>query len=275
MKPQVFLSHAKENRDFIERLANDLRVGRVAVWVDEWEIPPGESFRRQIFEDGVPNSDLFFVYLTPASAESYWVQRELDAAFVRDAESRGGFISTFVDSDETRKSLSVDLQALNSPVLNSELYERPIRQLIARAWEGLLLRRVEASQEERQVRVLELQRDNAELRARIAQLEAAGAIEAADITSLIIRLESTTYELGGQKFSLAELFARTANIIATGTNEQALVIRVGELTSLKTGPSAYQVGNYYSHDFLGPLIIAGLVRVQSFEASSDYYYLTD
>ena len=204
MKPQVFLSHSKEDRDFIERLANDLRVGRINVWVDEWEIPPGESFRKQIFEEGVPSSNLFFVYFTTASAASYWVQKEMDAALIQDAEIRGGFISTFVANDDTRKLLPLDLQSLNSPVLNDEEYERPVRKLIARAWEGLLLETVRETQAKQQVKLLELQRDNAELRVQIAQLEA--STRSPDRNLLLNELEARTYELNSHVNSLLILF---------------------------------------------------------------------
>jgi hypothetical protein len=58
------LSHSKQDSQFIESLANQLRTARIDVWYDEWEIPPGESIRRKIFDDGIPNCHVFFVYLT-------------------------------------------------------------------------------------------------------------------------------------------------------------------------------------------------------------------
>ena len=48
MKPKVFLSHSHADKAFVEHVANELRNTRIDVWFDEWEIPPGESFRRQI-----------------------------------------------------------------------------------------------------------------------------------------------------------------------------------------------------------------------------------
>ena len=59
MKPKVFLSHSKKDKEFVERIANDLRYARVDVWYDDWEIPSGTSFRREIV-DGIESSDLFF-----------------------------------------------------------------------------------------------------------------------------------------------------------------------------------------------------------------------
>lgn len=273
MKPQVFLSHSKEDRDFIERLANDLRVGRVNVWVDEWEIPPGESFRKQIFEEGVPSSNLFFVYFTIASAASYWVQKEMDAALIQDAEMRGGFISTFVDGDDTRKSLPLDLRSLNSPVLNDEEYERPVRQLIARAWEGLLLETVKETQDKQQVKLLELQRDNAELRVQIAQLEARDSTRSPDRDLLLSELESRTYEVNSHVNSLLTLFSTLANEIAAGATSWSLASTLRSFTGVEGNFG--EVDKYTISDFLGPLIILGLVRIETFETNSDVYYLTE
>ena len=103
MKPRVFLSHSKSDREYIERLAMDLRSARIDVWYDDWEIPPGSSLRAKIFEEGITECDLFFIYLTKNSRDSSWVRWELDAAFVLELEKRGGFIAIFVDSDDTRQ----------------------------------------------------------------------------------------------------------------------------------------------------------------------------
>jgi hypothetical protein len=91
MKPKIFLSHNKKDKDFIKKLANSLRTGRINVWYDDWEIPPGASLRAKIFEEGIPGCDLFFVYLTENSINSKWVKQELDAAFVTELEGKGGF----------------------------------------------------------------------------------------------------------------------------------------------------------------------------------------
>ena len=66
-KPKVFLSHSKKDQNFIKQLAIDLRSARIDVWYDDWEIPPGASLRSKIFEDGISECDLFFIYLTQNS----------------------------------------------------------------------------------------------------------------------------------------------------------------------------------------------------------------
>ncbi len=69
-KPTVFLSHSKKDRKFIEKIAQDLRKYRIDAWYDDWEIPPGKSLRKKIFEEGIANCNAFFVYLSLNSIDS-------------------------------------------------------------------------------------------------------------------------------------------------------------------------------------------------------------
>jgi TIR domain len=150
VKPRVFLSHAKTDRELIERLAADLRAARIEVWFDEWEIPTGTSLRQRVF-NGIARCDVFFVYLTEASRGSTWVERELDAAFVKDYETDGGSVALFVDSDATRRELPLDLRSLRVPVMSNEDYARPLADLVSRVWEvheRRLLREHDAKAEE-------------------------------------------------------------------------------------------------------------------------------
>jgi hypothetical protein len=64
------------------RLATDLRSQGVDVWLDEWEIRPGDSLRRKI-DEGIDKASFFLVLLTPESVQSEWVQVELDAGMVK------------------------------------------------------------------------------------------------------------------------------------------------------------------------------------------------
>ena len=138
MKPRIFLSHSKKDRKFILRLARDLQAANLDVWYDDWAILPGESLREKIFGEGISESDVFFIYLTPYSISSRWCKEELDAAFERDIERKGGFLALFVDADETRNKLTLDLRSKRCPVLNEESYALPLMQLISKAWEALL-----------------------------------------------------------------------------------------------------------------------------------------
>ncbi len=80
--PVAFLSHSWEDSKPATELATDLRSQGVDVWLDKWEIRPGDSLRRKI-DEGIEKASLFLVLLTPSSLSSEWVQVELDAGMVK------------------------------------------------------------------------------------------------------------------------------------------------------------------------------------------------
>lgn len=130
MKPKVFLSHSKKDRIFIEKVANDLKKCGIESWYDDWEIQPGESIRNKIFKEGISSCDLFFTYLTKHSISSSWVIKELDAAFTHELKLGSNFTILFVDEDQSRELLPIDLRSLNIPAFNKEKYEIPFGKLI-------------------------------------------------------------------------------------------------------------------------------------------------
>jgi hypothetical protein len=271
VKPKVFLSHSKLDRQFIERLATDLRSARIDVWYDEWEIPPGEPFRRHIFEYGIPECDLFFVYLTPNSITSYWCTRELDAAFIRDAETEGGFIAIFVDSDQTRSGLSLDLRALYSPVLNEKEYERPFSQLISRAWEALLRKRLQQATQESRLEKLALENTIANLQLAITKMQISGAI---DLDRVRATMDEKRFSIGPHTLSVRKAFSILSNALASGAHASTLMtIIVRELGLEEYGIREKDVR---IRDCLGPLIVLGLVQVHPRESDwGEFYLLTN
>src|SRR5215470_58139 len=81
--PRAFLSHSHEDKEIAQQLAEALRRAGVDVWLDKWEIKPGDSIVRKIFEEGLKDCTLFLILLSQASIQSPWVKHELDAAIVQ------------------------------------------------------------------------------------------------------------------------------------------------------------------------------------------------
>jgi len=77
--PSIFLSHNKQDKEFVHRLADDLRRAGVTAWVDEAEIRIGDSIMRKI-EEGILGSEYLGIVLSPNSVSSRWVREELDTA---------------------------------------------------------------------------------------------------------------------------------------------------------------------------------------------------
>jgi hypothetical protein len=81
---RAFLSHASEDKaGFVEPLARELAAMGVAPWLDIWEISPGDSLVKKLFEEGLDTVGVVIVVISASSAAKPWVREELDAAVVR------------------------------------------------------------------------------------------------------------------------------------------------------------------------------------------------
>ncbi|MBV9788426.1 MAG: toll/interleukin-1 receptor domain-containing protein [Chloroflexi bacterium] len=81
MKRNIFISYNHQDRDFVERLANDLRSTGLPVWWDQWEIKVGDSIIQKV-SDGISDSAYLLAVLSPHSIRSQWVQREISSALM-------------------------------------------------------------------------------------------------------------------------------------------------------------------------------------------------
>ena len=89
MKKQssVFLSYSSKDKQFANRLAVDLQLAGVRVWIDEGEIKLGDSLIEKI-RNGIDEVDYLSVVLSPTSVASEWVKREVDIAMNQEIEGR-------------------------------------------------------------------------------------------------------------------------------------------------------------------------------------------
>ena len=90
-KVKIFLSHSTKDKDFVESLAAKLAKDDYSVWYDDWEIKVGDSIVQKI-NDGISYSDFLIVVLSENSVSSKWVKEELNAATIKNIESKGAFI---------------------------------------------------------------------------------------------------------------------------------------------------------------------------------------
>ncbi len=124
----VFISYSRQDRTFAERLARDLQDAGLNVWIDFRRIKAGEQWREAIFE-GINQSDMVIVCLSPAAVESDWVRREILMAFgnnkvmlpitVEDA------FALMEDYDETKQLLELQITRFEGR------YEEGLKELLA------------------------------------------------------------------------------------------------------------------------------------------------
>jgi hypothetical protein len=84
---QVFISHAEEDANFANLLADDLRRNGMQVWIASDSILPGEDWPDAI-NRGLSGSSHTVIVLTPAAMDSLWVQKEMSVAIMLERQGR-------------------------------------------------------------------------------------------------------------------------------------------------------------------------------------------
>ena len=96
--PRAFISHASEDHDFVEKLATHLCQDHgIDVWVDDWEMLPGDSLVNKVFSEGIGEADSIIVVLSSASVAKPWVREEIDSSFVRKVQDQVRLIPVLLD----------------------------------------------------------------------------------------------------------------------------------------------------------------------------------
>jgi len=123
--PKSFVSHSTKDRDFVHRLATDLRGHGVDAWYAEWEIGPGDSIVERI-DQGLRDCEGFVIVLSTASVASRWVRTELDAALLRRIQQQASVIPVRIEP--------CDLPPLLAPLFRVHFdemdYEAALDQLV-------------------------------------------------------------------------------------------------------------------------------------------------
>lgn len=78
----IFVSYAKEDSDFVQRLVEALRAKQITVWYDRGELRLGDAILRDL-EDGLEHSDFFVLVLSPEYLKKAWAQFETGVALGR------------------------------------------------------------------------------------------------------------------------------------------------------------------------------------------------
>jgi hypothetical protein len=111
LPPKAFLSHASEDKDrFVLDFATQLRARGIDVWVDRWEMLPGDSLIQRIFEEGLKNASAVIIVLSKNSVNKRWVREELDNAAVKRINTGSKLIPVVLDDCEVPQVLQSTLR---------------------------------------------------------------------------------------------------------------------------------------------------------------------
>lgn len=83
----MFVSYAQADKEVARQVAEALRDAGLLVWIDAWELAPGDSIAERI-DRGIASSDILLVLLSQSSVSSLWVQKELSAALSGELRDR-------------------------------------------------------------------------------------------------------------------------------------------------------------------------------------------
>jgi hypothetical protein len=76
---KVFISHSSKDKEFVQRLAKDLRTrASIDAWLDQWEITPGDKIPTTI-EKALAEAEVLIFILSPDSLNSPWAEYERQA----------------------------------------------------------------------------------------------------------------------------------------------------------------------------------------------------
>ena len=83
----VFISYSTKDSEFIDKLSAELIKKRIQIWLDKWEMQPGDSLIDKI-QNALTESSFLLVVLSKHSVESEWCKKELNSALMREIKEK-------------------------------------------------------------------------------------------------------------------------------------------------------------------------------------------
>lgn len=129
MAPKVFLSHASEDKErFVLGFATKLRDSGVDVWLDKWEMLPGDSLVEKIFEEGLKKAQAVIIVLSLNSVNKPWVKEELNISVVNKISKGTKIIPVVIDHCEVPESLK---STVWEKIANINNYQESLDRVVA------------------------------------------------------------------------------------------------------------------------------------------------
>ncbi len=97
-RPNVFLCHTAQDKRAAREVAVELRNAGLGVWLDEWQLEPGDSLIRRM-TSAIEECDYLAAFLSSRSVESEWVQKDLEIAATKDIKGQGILVIPIVLDD--------------------------------------------------------------------------------------------------------------------------------------------------------------------------------
>jgi hypothetical protein len=83
----IFISYSHKDKDFVDKLAQQLVIYHVRVWLDRWELNIGDSLLSKV-QAAISGASALLVILSKASVSSPWCEKEINSGLLRELEER-------------------------------------------------------------------------------------------------------------------------------------------------------------------------------------------
>ena len=83
----IFISYSHQDKEFVDKLVQDLQNSGISIWADKVEIKLGDSFFDKISE-GIDKMEYLAIVLSPDSVNSSWVKKEVEVAMNQEIQGK-------------------------------------------------------------------------------------------------------------------------------------------------------------------------------------------
>jgi formylglycine-generating enzyme required for sulfatase activity len=131
----IFISHSGQDAASSLRLAEDLKRAGLQVWLDEWDIAVGERITEKV-QRGLTSANYLAVWLTRASIESGWVEREWQSRYRAEIASNSVIVLPLLAEDCAIPPLLIDKKYADFRSSYTAGLADLLRSIGLRDWEG-------------------------------------------------------------------------------------------------------------------------------------------
>lgn len=94
----IFISYSHSDKDFADRLCVNLVSQKIHLWMDRWELKPGDSLIDSI-QTALQHAGAILIVLSKSYVESTWCRKELNSSLMQELEGKGNIIIPILIED--------------------------------------------------------------------------------------------------------------------------------------------------------------------------------
>ncbi len=94
----IFISYSHKDKKFVDRLCANLITKKIHLWLDRWELKPGDSLIDSI-QTALEHAGAILIVLSKNYIESTWCKKEMNSGLIRELEGKGNIIIPVVTDD--------------------------------------------------------------------------------------------------------------------------------------------------------------------------------